>query len=175
MNLKLNKYILFFALLCTVISCKKQNEKVEEVRSNKFLKEFDKIRLVSYHTKRDVYNSNYELKIKNDTIEIPNVNFIDNVVLKKKESDKIFKILLSPPEIGTLADCYNPRHILLFYKKNKMVEYFEFCAECGGSQTSSKKININSIFSEQGKELIKIFKEMKLKNDGEESDTYKYF
>ena len=79
MNLKLNKYILFFALLCTVISCKKQNEKVEEVRSNKFLKEFDKIRLVSYHTKRDVYNSNYELKIKNDTIEIPNVNFIDNV------------------------------------------------------------------------------------------------
>jgi hypothetical protein len=175
MNLKLSKSILIFTLLFTIISCKKQDEKVEEVQSTEFLKEFDKIRLVSYNTKRDIYSSDYELKIENDTIKIPNVNYIDNVILKKKESDKIFEILLSPPERGTLADCYNPRHILLFYKKNKMVEFFEFCAECGGSQISSKKIKINSIVSEQGKELIKVFKEMKLKNDGEESDTYKYF
>ena len=175
MNFKLNKYILIFVILCTIISCKEQNEKVEEVQSNEFLKEFDEIRLVSYNTKRDIYSSNYKLKIENDTIKIPNVKFIDNVVLKKKDSDKIFNILLKFPEKCTLADCYNPRHILLFYKKNKMVEYFEFCAECGGSQTSSKKIKINSICSEQGSELIKIFKEMKLKNDGDESDTYKYF
>ena len=175
MSFKLNKYILIFAILCTIISCKEQNEKFEEVQSNEFLKEFDEIRLVSYNTKRDIYSSNYELKIENDTIKIPSVNFIDNVILKKKESDKIFNILLKFPEKCTLADCYNPRHIILFYKKNKMVEYFEFCAECGGSQSSSKKIKINSICYEQGKELIKVFKEMKLKNDGEESDTYKYF
>ena len=64
MNFKLNKYILIFAILCTIISCKEQNEKVEEVQSNEFLKEFDKIRLVSYNTKRDIYSSNYELKIE---------------------------------------------------------------------------------------------------------------
>lgn len=175
MKLKLNKDILIFALFCTLLSCKKQDEKVEETQNTEFLKEFDKIRLVSYNTKRDVYSSDYELKIENDTIKIPNVNFIDNVVLKKNESNKIFDILLTFPEKCTLADCYNPRHILLFYKKNKIVEYFEFCAECGGSQSSSKKIKINSICSEQGKQLIKVFREMKLKNDGEESDTYKYF
>lgn len=174
MNLKFSKSILIFTLL-TILSCKKHDEKVEEVQSNEILKDFDRIRLVSYNTKRDVYNSNYELKIENDTIKIPNINFIDNVVLKKKEADKIFEIILSPPERGTLADCYNPRHILLFYKKNKMVEFFEFCTECGGSQISSNKIKINSIVTEQGKELIRVFKEMKLKNDGEESDTYKYF
>jgi hypothetical protein len=175
MNLKFSKSILIFTLLFTILSCKKHDEKVEEVQSDEFLKDFDRIRLISYNTKREVYNSNYELKIENDTIKIPNINFIDNVVLKKNESDKIFDILLTFPEKCTLADCYNPRHILLFYKKNKMVEYFEFCAECGGSQSSSKRIKINSICSEQGKQLIKVFKEMKLKNDGEESDTYKYF
>lgn len=174
MNIKLSKSILIFALLCTVLSCKKQDEKVEKVQSTEFLKEFDKIRLVSYNTKRDVYSSDYELKIENDTIKIPNVKFIDNVVLKKDESDKIFQILLSSPEIGTLADCYNPRHVFLFYEKNKMVDFFEFCAECGGSR-ASKNIKINSFCTEQGRELIKVFKEMKLKNDGEESDTYKYF
>ncbi len=152
-----------------ILSCNEQEKK-----TSKFLKRYDKIRLVSYNTHRDVYSSKFELKIEKDTIRIPDINIIDNVVLDKHYSEKIAEVLLSTEEECLLADCYNPRHLILFYKQNKIVDFYEFCAECGGSR-QSKNIAFPELCTDKGDKLIEIFKEMKLKNDGEESDTYKYF
>ncbi len=38
--------------------------------------------------------------------------------------------------------CYNPRDILYFYKNYKLVGFYEFCKECGGSRTSQ---NLDSL------------------------------
>ena len=73
-----------------------------------------------------------------------------------------------------MADCYNPRHLILFYKQNKIVDFYEFCAECGGSR-QSKNIIFPELCTGKGDRIIEIFKEMRLKNDGEESENYKYF
>lgn len=143
---------------------------------DKFINKYDEIRLISYNSHRKyALRDNPTIKIKNDKIKIKDVIIIDNVLLNKNYSKKIFKFLLSQKKECSVADCYNPRHILLFFKAKKLVGYFEFCASCGGSR-KSKNININSSFcSEHGNDLIKIFKEMKLKNNGEETEDYKYY
>ncbi len=149
------------------------NEATE--RADKFVSGFDKIKLLSYNNHRDVYSGNYELKIENDTIKNSGVKYIDNVDLDSKYAGKIFRVLFTDKkELCSMADCYNPRHILLFYKKQKLVGFYEFCAECGGSSQSAG-LNIPSICTEHGDELIAIFEEMKLKNNGEETEDYKYF
>ncbi len=152
-----------------LFSCNRKENKTSE-----FLKRYDKIRLISYATHRDVYSSQDELKIENDTIRIPNLKFIDNVVLNPHYAERITEVLLSTANECVLADCYNPRHLLLFYKKDKLVDFYEFCAECGGSR-QSKNINFPEFCTDKGDKLIAIFKEMKLKNDGEEKENYKYF
>ena len=152
-----------------LVSCVEKPNKTEI-----FLDQYDKIKLISYNKHRDVYSTNNKIKVVNNTIKIPNIQYIDNLVLDKKNSKKIFNILLSEQKECSRADCYNPRHILLFYQKNIIVGFYEFCAECGGSE-QSKNINIPPICSEQGNELIKVFKEMNLKNNGEENGNYEYF
>lgn len=166
MNKKI-PFLILFAIL--IISCSERENKTAE-----FLKKYDNIRLVSYNTHRDVYSSNYELKIAHDTVPIPDIKFIDNIVLDKHYSEKIVDILLSEENQCVLADCYNPRHLLLFYRQDKIVAFYEFCAECGGSR-QSKNISFPELCTDKGDRIIEIFKEMKLKNDGEETEDYKYF
>ena len=151
-------------------SCSKLNQ-VEYESFDKY----DKIRLVSYSEHRKEAEKTDIIKLVNDSIEIPKVQIIDNVVLDNLFSDKILKILSSKDYNDcSYADCYQPRHILLFYKNNSIVDFYEFCASCGGSR-QSKGIKVSDICSEQGIQLIKVFKEMKLKNNGEEGDGFKYF
>lgn len=115
------KVILLFLTSIFILSCTQKDKKASE-----FLKKYDKIRLISYNTHRDVYSSKYELKIENDTIKIPEIKFVDNVILEKQFSEKIFEVLLSTEDECLLADCYNPRHLILFYKQNKIVDFYEF-------------------------------------------------
>ncbi len=166
----MNKLIILYILISTFsISCNKKENK-----NSKFLKKYDKIRLISYNTHRDVYRTKYEPKIENDTIKIPNIKFIDNIILNKHFAEKITDVLFSEENECIMADCYNPRHIILFYKNNKLVDFYEFCAECGGSR-QSKNINFPELCADKGDKIIEIFKEMKLKNNGEENENYKYF
>ncbi|WP_298115131.1 hypothetical protein [Flavobacterium sp.] len=151
------------------LSCNKTEDKTSE-----FLKKYDKIRLISYNKHRDVFRPKYELKIEKDTIQIPNIKVIDNIVLDKYFSQKIAEVLLSTEKECIVADCYNPRHLILFYKQNKIVDFYEFCAECGGSR-QSKNINFPELCTEKGDRIIEVFKDLKLKNDGEETENYKYF
>ena len=165
----MKNFIQLILLSFLIVSCQRNDTKTKE-----FLNKFDKIRLISYNTYRDTYTSDEDIKIINDTIKIPNIIVVDNIVLNSDYSERILNILFSERKTGTLADCYYPRHILLFYKNQKLIGFYEFSVSCGGVY-ESKNLNIKSIYMEQGKELIDVFKEMKLKNNGEESDTYKYF
>ena len=106
---------------------------------------YDKIRLVSYSEHRKEAEKTDIIKLVNDSIEIPKVQIIDNVVLDNLFSDKILKILSSKDYNDcSYADCYQPRHILLFYKNNSIVDFYEFCASCGGSR-QSKGIKVSDI------------------------------
>jgi hypothetical protein len=140
---------LFFLFSLILFSCKKSDDKKIEL-----LSKYDKVRLISYNKHRNVYGTKYELKIENDTINIPNVKFIDNVVLDNNFSKKIINVLLLKERECIKADCYNPRHIILFYKQNKLIDFYEFCAECGGSM-QSKNINFPELCSEKGDKLIR--------------------
>lgn len=141
---------------------------------DKFINKYDEIKLISYNSHRKyALRDNPTIEIKNDKVIIKGVKIVDNVILNNKYSKKIFNVLFSTKKECSVADCYNPRHILLFIKAKKIVGYYEFCAECGRGKMS-KNINIQSICREHGDDLIKIFKEMKLKNNGEETEDYKY-
>ncbi|MGL2987182.1 hypothetical protein ACSVH5_06265 [Flavobacterium sp. RSSA_27] len=179
----MKKQMLYFILLSvSFLSCNKKEEKSSEILYNKtenetskFLKKYDIIRLISYNKHRNVYTPKNELKIEKDTINIPNIEVIDNILLDKYFSKKIAGILLSTDKECSVADCYTPRHLILFYKHNKIVDFYEFCAECGGSR-QSKNINFPHFCSDKGDKIIKVFKEMKLKNDGEDNGVdYKYY
>ncbi|RZJ71565.1 hypothetical protein [Flavobacterium sp.] len=158
------KALLPFLFAACFLSCNKKNDEVSI-----FINQYDAIRLVSYNHHRTA-----ALKFTDNDLQIENTKFVDDISLNADQSYKIFKVLFSPPEIGTLADCYYPRHILLFYKQKKIIGYYEFCAACGGSE-QSQNIKIPSIVTEQGAQLVKIFKEMKLNNNGEDNGEMPYF
>ncbi|WP_396176663.1 hypothetical protein [Flavobacterium sp.] len=164
------KKIILITSLFIVFSCQKEKSEV-------FLKleQYSKVRLLSYNHSRNSYSDKNEILIKDNFITISGVSFVDDVDLNTEFKNKIFNVLDSKLEYGTSADCYNPRHILLFYKKDKLVDFYEFCAECGGSYQSSGLKIVKSISSEQGDLLIEIFKELNLKNNGEETENYQYF
>jgi hypothetical protein len=149
----------FFALFLFGFSCQKKEE-----QSTFFLKKYDKIRLISYHKPRDIYNSPHQPKIENDTIEIPNIHCIDNILLKPDSSKKIYEILLSNEQNCLLADCYRPQHMLLFYKQNKLLGFYEFCNSCGGN--ASQNIKMPPFCSSKGEKMMALFEVMKLQNTG---------
>ena len=143
-----NKILVQFLLMISIISCVKKEDKISS-----FIKRYDKIVLLSYSEHRDIYRNREELKIENDTIIIPKVKFIDNVTLDNKFSRKIVEVLYSKNKDCSYADCYKPRHIILFYKKNKIVDFYEFCAACGGCR-ESKNINFPEFCSQKGFKMI---------------------
>lgn len=171
--MKVSSFKFLIVLVCSILlnSCSKLNN--EQLES---FNKYDKVRLLSYSEHRKEFEKSDIIKLINDSINIPKVEIIDNVVLNNIERDKILKVLSSKDiENCSYADCYQPRHILLFYKKNKIIDFYEFCCACGGSR-QSRGVKIPDICTQQGDELINIFKEMKLKNHGDEGvDGFKYF
>ncbi len=174
-----NKWFIGF-ILVLIFSCKEKKIEslplVEQINKPlSILEQYDKVRLISYNHHRRNYPNQKDIVIKDNNIVISNVEFVDDVILEKKYKTKIFNILETEYRNGSFADCYNPRHILLFYKGNELIDYYEFCAECGGSRQTDGLKTINSICAEQGDLLIEVFKELKLKNNGEETEDYQYF
>lgn len=110
--------ILFLGLL----SCSKLNQLEYES-----FDKYDKIRLVSYSEHRKEAEKTDIIKLVNDSIEIPKVKIIDNVVLDNLFSDKILKILSSKDYNDcSYADCYQPRHIYCFIKTIQSLIFMSF-------------------------------------------------
>jgi|GEM_PF-966623 len=112
-------------------------EKKDEMKNTFPFNVSDKVELVSYQCRRDSY-SNDNL-ISNDKFSVANIK--QRVSLGKSQRDSVFSLLYNykplPVGLDTLqADCYNPRHSIVFYEKSKAIAFFEICFECGGTRQS---------------------------------------
>jgi hypothetical protein len=112
-------------------------ERVGELANTFPFNRCDRVELVSYECRKDSY-SNDNL-IRNDKFMVADI--AQRVSLGQSQRDSIFSILNnyrpSPVGLDTLeADCYNPRHSIVFYEKTKAIAFFEICFECGGTRQS---------------------------------------
>ena len=75
---------------------------------------------------------------------------------------------------GTHAACYIPRHLIHFYDKNeKLIGFYEFCIECGGSVESETLKNIPPFCIEKGTEMEQLLKSFGLKITSDKSPEIK--
>ncbi|MBC5836146.1 hypothetical protein G6N05_14545 [Flavobacterium sp. F372] len=156
--------ILFLSLL----SCKEEKSlktiDIVSKKGNNFFETIDKVRLISYSS-RTQWNPNepFDYYSKKEIV-IPEDKIVDDVILSEKDKNSIISILKKDyKEKCTNAACYEPRHMLQFYKKNKLVAYVEFCSECGGSRESKNLKFLPSFCIEKGQELNNIFIKLGLK------------
>lgn len=119
----------------------------------------DKIELVSYSSRPNSYTDTSLIvdgKFKVEYIK-------QRVTLDKAQTDSLLSILynVKPFPIGIdttgLADCYNPRHSILFNKGNKTIAFLEVCFECGGTR-QSKGVDFGQFCSEKMCMLQRFFK-----------------
>ena len=71
----------------------------------------------------------------------------DRVALNKNQIDTVFSILYdyrftTDSTLQESAACYNPRHAILFYKNDKLIEYLEICFECQRIEHIDKKTKL---------------------------------
>jgi hypothetical protein len=121
----------------------------------------DKIQLVSYDTRRDSYGER-DL-IDNGKFSVKDIQ--QEVTLNSEQCDSLFSILYNfrsvPSGADTLqADCYQPRHSIVFYEKKEAIAFFEVCFACGGSK-QSLGVDFGQFCPEKQCMLQKFFKENK--------------
>jgi hypothetical protein len=138
-------------------------------KENNFFETIDSVRLISFPSK--MYWDKKEIMSEKDVdFEIPNDKIIDNLTLNKEELDEIVEILKIDYKNECMeADCYEPRHMLQFYKNDEIIAFYEICLECGGHQNSKNLDFLPPFCLQKGEELKQVFIKMKLKNSGEGS------
>lgn len=192
------KRTMFFFVFLAVLSCKKQNEvklekeedyvvveepirnelkldTIEKESLNSFFKSVDSVRLISFPSKMVWGRDKIIKKNTDDAFQIPKEKIIDNVIVNDVYLNKITKILETDVKNGTAADCYEPRHLLQFYTKGKIIGYYELCLECGGYECSNNLNFLPPFCIEKGEVMKKLFERMKLKNTGEGSKVLDKF
>ncbi|MDI9310723.1 MAG: hypothetical protein QM535_10950 [Limnohabitans sp.] len=166
-------YLYILIIVCYFSSYSQKNTQLKQ------FERYDKIRLLSYNMQRYAYKPENELKIIGNKINFKkDLKFIDDIILSEKQKNKILSILIEDHSKKNCrgSDCYMPRHIILFYKKYKLIDFYEFCAECGGDR-KSKGLDILSHFcDDKGQKIKELLKKMKLKNYGDDdTGNYKYY
>lgn len=80
-------------------------------------------------------NTNY---IINNKIEIPEKYLRNKIVLNDNQTLKLKKSLVKTKvKIEERADCYDPRHVIVFYKENEeILGYVEICFSCINTKSS---------------------------------------
>ena len=85
----------------------------------------------------------YTIERLRDSMSIKS-NIRDKVILNKNQADTLFSIFVDytfeNASTGIVsADCYNPRHAILFYKDGQLIEYVEICFECARIEFIGRK------------------------------------
>lgn len=166
--MKITSFI-FWSFLILFCSC---SSKFETKDTKSIVEQFDSIRLISYSTAR-VYEN--KLIINDSSVTISGVKFIDDLFLRPDQKNEIIDIIQTHTSNECMnADCYDPRHLLLFYKDKKIIGHYEICVSCGASM-KSENIDLVPLCNETANNLIKMFERLKLKNNGIEGENYQYF
>lgn len=168
------KFLIVLVFSLFLIECKKGNElnqkNISKVEiKNNFFETIDSVRLISYPSKM-TWNKREIMTDEDVDFDIPKDKIIDNVILNKDEFKKVKDVLTYDyKNDGYIADCYEPRHLLQFYKNDEIIANYEICLECGSHQKSKNLDFLPSFCIQKGEELKETFKRMGLKNYGEGS------
>ena len=144
-------------------------------KENNFFETIDSVRLISFPSK--MYWDKKEIMSEEDVdFEIPDDKIIDNLTLNKEQLEEIVEILKIDYKNECMeAACYEPRHMLQFYKNAKIIAFYEICLECGGWKNSKNLDFLPPFCVQKGEELKQVFIKMKLKNSGEGSSILDKF
>ncbi|MCR6640557.1 MAG: hypothetical protein NVV82_16545 [Sporocytophaga sp.] len=152
-------YIFFFFMLLTALSCKESDNTANSVATDNYENHIKELRCVyskSKYSKDSVFPFNesnkiefiaYDstsqadffggriIKMKEPHDSLSSVRIRERVKLNGGQIDTLFSILHdykinNDNTFGEAAACYNPRHAILFYKNNKLIEILEICFEC---------------------------------------------
>jgi hypothetical protein len=166
------KYFCFIIVLISLFSCKSEKEEAFEL----FTKEVEKVKIWSYPARGlwDVEDGKERqgIKILNNKIQLDTTKIIENVELNGNQKENLFELLNEDVCFfgGTHAACYIPRHLILFYDENeKLIGFYEFCIECGGSVESKSLKNIPTFCIEKGTKMEQLLKGFGLKITSDKS------
>jgi hypothetical protein len=117
----------------------------------------DKIELVSYQTRRT--NRSNDSLIQDGNFTVPNIR--QRVRLNKVQSDTLFSILynykkIRQGDVEFVADCYNPRHSIVFYQAGRAFAFLEVCFQCNGTR-QTRDLNFGEFCDEKWCALQKFF------------------
>jgi len=92
--------------------------------------------------------------------------FCERVRIDSILTDSLFSIFYNYKSIDSMhirAACYNPRHAILFYKGQTLIEYFEICFECAGTEYLRKESSFPGFCNEQWSYLKQFFRNAGIK------------
>lgn len=122
----------------------------------------DKIELVSYDTRRDSYSNDELIQDGKFTLSKSALTKIEQRIrLDKTQSDSLFSILYNYKKIRhgnfeSVADCYNPRHSIVFYQNGRAIAFLEICFTCNGTR-QTKDVDFGEFCDEKWCVLQKFF------------------
>ena len=125
--------------------------------------ESDKIELVSYEEKKRYKSVRNDELIKDGRFVVPDIH--QRTFLAQKQIDSLFSIIYnleSPTDSISHADCYNPRHSIVFYSKERAIAFLEICFSCHGTR-QSKNMDLGEFCSEKYCILERFFITNKIK------------
>ncbi|MWB94749.1 hypothetical protein GON26_10265 [Flavobacterium sp. GA093] len=187
------KRILFLIAFLFFISCKNEKTidsgKIEVVNSlsriikkRDFpLKNFSNIELVSYYNRvvwdtikvndKSPFN---KILVDNYRLTFDSLMIQERVTLNKIQEKELLNLMISDTcSTGeTPADCYKPRHMILFRDhKNRIMGYSEFCIACAAGRNSE---NLEEFQKYCYSDMEILFKKYGIKlfvHEGDEDDT----
>jgi hypothetical protein len=138
-KLEIKVFFIFFILFSSCATNK--NDKIE-VKS--IFNQTKKIEIYAYLDK-----NRWEKKDRNEYLKANNINVIpskylrNKIVLNHNQIKKLEKELIkSKQKIEDRADCFDPRHTIVFYNENEdILGDIELCFQCSRAN-SSKKLKI---------------------------------
>lgn len=175
------KRIVFLLIILGMISCKKENaassivnEKTKESKSQSEvikrrdfpLKNLSEVEVLSYEDRMQWDKKSTERKdnkyIK-DLVVNYKLNFDSTKVKERVLLNSVLKTELldlmsqdSCKVVEGLADCYMPRHMILFRdQKNRIIGYKELCLSCKGFRESKNLENYNGFCFSQMEQLFR--------------------
>lgn len=138
--------------------------------------ESNKIELIAYDStsEADFFGGRItHMKKPHDSLS--KVRIRERVVLNTGQTDTLFSIIhdykFNDDRLyGESAACYNPRHAILFYHDNKLIEVLEICFECQQIEHIDKRSKFGLMCHDKWCYLIQYFKKCGIKSNYSKRD-----